>query len=452
MNFVGQNIFGHLISGDSRSVKAKKNIFASFFIKAFDALITFMLVPLTLGYLNPYEYGIWITMSSILVWIDSFDIGLGSGLRNKLGTAIAKNDYEEGRYYVSTTLFMLIALALSIFGIFVLINNFIDWNLLLNIADGTVNNIKEIVLVSFLFFCINFVLKFIGNVYQAMQLPAINNIITLSGHLVSLVVIFILIRVVPGSLMGVAMAYSAALPVVYFICYPITFGKLYPKLAPSFKFFRTDFLKELLSLSMSFFVLQIMGLVLFSFSNLIISNMFGPDQVTPYGICNRYFSIVTSIFGLLLAPIWSATTDAYAKKDFDWINNSLHKIHRILMLVTVIAVLMLVFSVPVYHLWIGSDVEIPFTMSLLVACFTMINLLSLSYSSFLFGMGILRIQMITIIIAAALFYPLCRVLAGFVGVNGIVLGMCLINIPGAIVNNIQLHKVISGQAKGIWLK
>ena len=38
-------------------------------------LISLILVPMTLSYLNPYEYGIWLTLSSTLAWIYTFDIG-----------------------------------------------------------------------------------------------------------------------------------------------------------------------------------------------------------------------------------------------------------------------------------------------------------------------------------------------------------------------------------------
>ena len=58
-------------------------------------MIYLLLVPITLGYLNPYEYGVWLTLNSILVWFNSFDIGLGNGLRNKLTIALAENDLKK---------------------------------------------------------------------------------------------------------------------------------------------------------------------------------------------------------------------------------------------------------------------------------------------------------------------------------------------------------------------
>ena len=150
------------INGDSRSVKAKKNIIASGFIKGADTLVYLLLVPLTLGYLNAYEYGIWLTLNSILSWINSFDIGLGNGLRNKLAIAMAENDKDKGRSYVSTTFFMLIIIMIVIFAIASILICITDWYGLLNVDKNVVGNLRDIVLISFLFFCINFILKFVN--------------------------------------------------------------------------------------------------------------------------------------------------------------------------------------------------------------------------------------------------------------------------------------------------
>jgi len=190
----------NFFKGDKRSVLAKKNVLASFAIKGFDTLIYLLLVPLTLGYLNPYEYGIWLTLSSILSWFNSFDIGLGSGLRNKLGEAMASNEREKGRAYVSTTFYMLILLVSVLFVVFFVIINYIDWYSVLNVNRNMVGNLYDVVVVSFLFFCISFVFKFVGSVYQALQLPAVNNLMVLAAHLFSLIVIWILKHCIPGSL------------------------------------------------------------------------------------------------------------------------------------------------------------------------------------------------------------------------------------------------------------
>lgn len=445
-------MFSFLTKGDKRTVIAKKNVLASVLIKAADTLVYLLLVPLTLGYLNAYEYGIWLTLSSILAWINSFDIGLGNGLRNKLGEAMAVNDKDRARGYVSTTFFMLLVLSIGIFVIFSLIIDILDWYSILNVDPETVGNLKEVVLVSFFFFCLSFLFKFVGNVYQGLQLPAVNNLIGLGGHLFSFIVIFILRLTVPGSLFWVAVVYSAAFPAVYFLCYPITFYRLYPYLAPSFRFFRREYLKDLFSLGILFFVIQVMSLVLFSMSNVIISNWFGPDQVTPYNIAFKYFSFISIFFGFLLAPIWAASTDAYAKGDMAWIQYGLKKIRKVLLLVAGVIALMIICSGLVYKIWVGDTVDIPIEMSVLMGIYVLLIQYSLAYSSILNGMGKLRLQTINIIVVAILFYPVCYFFASYFGVNGIIIGMIVVNLSGAILNTLQLNKILKKKAVGIWLE
>ena len=446
------NLVGKILSGDSRTVKAKKNIIVSAAIKGADTLVYLLLVPLTLGYLNAYEYGVWLTLNSFLVWIDSFDIGLGNGLRNKLAMAMAEEDKEKARSYVSTTFFMLLLLTGAILIVSSFLVNIIDWYSVLNIDETLIANIKEIIFISLLFFCLNFLLKFIGNVYQALQLPAVNYLIYFAGHLLSLVIIYILTQTIEGSLLWVAVVYSAAPPFVYMIFYPITFSKLYPYLAPSFKYYKREYLKDLLSLSALFFIVQVMSIVLFSFSNILISNFFGPDQVTPYNIAYRYFSVVPMLFSLLSAPLWSATTDAYVKNDMQWIKQSLKSIQKINIMLFCLILVLVACSEWVYSIWVGDEVSIPFLMSALMGFYTFVILYSLSYSYFLNGMGKLLLQTINIICVAILFYPICYFCAKVYGVSGIIIGMIVVNLSGAILNTIQMYKIINHKASGIWAR
>lgn len=445
--------FKRLFHGDARTVKANKNVLASAIIKVADTLVYLLLVPMTLGYLNSYEYGIWLTLNSILAWINSFDIGLGNGLRNKLAAAIAEEDKKKARTYVSTTFYMLLVLSTIIYVVFFVVVSLIDWYSLLNVSNDAVGNLVEVVQVSLFFFCVNFVLKFIGNVYQGLQLPAFNYLISFSGHLLSLVIIFIFTKLVePGTLFWVATIYSAAPPTIYIIAYPITFKILYSYLSPSLKFFKKVYLRELLSLSVVFFLLQIASIVLFAMSNLVISNHFGPDQVTPYNIAYRYYSLVPMLFNMLITPMWSATTDAYTNGDMQWIKCSNRKMVKLLALFGLLLVMMTVFSGVVYKIWIGDKVDIPFAVSAIMAVYIMILIWSTSFSFFLNGMGKLKLQLLFTVLAAILFYPTCDFIGAKFGVVGVLIGMTIVIIPGAIINTIQFHKVTSDNVSGLWDK
>lgn len=438
--------------GDKRTIKAKKNIIASIVLKGIDSLVYLLLVPVTLGYLNSYEYGIWLTLNSILMWINSFDIGLGNGMRNRLAEAVAKNDLSLGRIYVSTTFFMLIFLMGGLIVIGTFAEPFVNWYDILSTTPGQVPHLKEIVYVSFLIFCLNFIFKFIGNVYLAMQLPAVNNAINVSGHLLSLLIIFILTRTTSGSLFWVAVTYSASPLIVYLVAYPVTFFKVFPAFRPSVRLFRREYLKDLLNIGVQFFLLQLSGILLFAFANLLISHMFGPENVTPYNIAYRYFSLVPMAMNIILAPMWSATTDAFAKDDYEWIKRTMRTIHKILMSAYLCLLLMVILSEPIYQLWIGDAVVIPYDITIGMAIYILVFISSLTYSYFLNGLGKLRIQTLNTISMAILFYPLCCFLGLELGIIGVLGGMIILNVSGLILNRIQFAKLIKGTAQGIWNK
>lgn len=446
------NIIRQFFKGDVRTVRVKKNVFASIGLKGIDSIVYLLLVPVTLGYLNPYEYGIWLTLNSVLMWINSFDIGLGNGLRNKLAEAIAKGNKELGKIYVSTTFIMLIAIMGVLILVGAIFEPLVDWYGILGTSTKQVPRLNQIVYTSFSIYCINFIFKFIGNVYLAMQLPAVNNLMTVSGHLLSLIIIYILTLYTEGSLLWVAVIYCTSPLLVYLIAYPVTFFKIYPFLRPSFKDFKIEYLKDLFNIGIKFFFLQLSAILLFAFSNLLISHMFGPNEVTPYNIAYRYFSLVPMVMNLIIAPMWSATTDAYNKGDIEWIKKSKKGIHKILLLSIVIIALMIAVSSVVYKIWIGNKVHIPFLMSALMGMYVCIIIYSLSYSSFLNGLGKLRVQTINTVTVAILFIPLCYLFGKKLGVMGIVLGMCILNSTGLILNYIQYNLVISNKAKGIWAK
>ena len=100
----------NFFQGNQRSVAVKKNIIGSLAIKGCSIIISLLLVPMTLGYVSSELYGIWLTLSSIMIWLNFFDIGFTLGLKNKLTEAIAINDWKRGKALVSTTYFMMVVI------------------------------------------------------------------------------------------------------------------------------------------------------------------------------------------------------------------------------------------------------------------------------------------------------------------------------------------------------
>ena len=188
-------------------------------------------------------------------------------------------------------------------------------------------------------------------------------------------------------------------------------------------------------------------------SNLLISNLFTPALVTPYQITYRYFSIMLVAFTVICMPFWNATTDAYERGDIEWIRNATRKLRLMIIGIIACMILMVIISPWVYSFWIGDSITIDIRMSIVMATYIFILIYSMRYSYFINGIGKLRLQLIFTTVAAVIFIPLAYLTTQWThSIIWFMIVMCLVNIPGLIVNRIQFYKLITGKANGIWMK
>ena len=131
--YIKDKVSAYFTKGNERSVAVKKNIAVSLVLKCISILVSLQVVPLTIGYVNPTKYGIWLTLSSIIAWLSYFDLGFAHGFRNRFAEAKAKGDMKLAKEYVSTTYAVLFLLFSVILLITLVVNNYLDWSRILNI-------------------------------------------------------------------------------------------------------------------------------------------------------------------------------------------------------------------------------------------------------------------------------------------------------------------------------
>jgi len=440
--------------GHPRTIKAKKNIIVSFGLKGFSILVSFLLVPLTLNYLNPTKYGIWLTLSSIIGWFGFFDIGLGNGLRNKLAEAFALNNYKLAKAYVSTTYITLLIIIGGVYILFLSINPFLNWSKILNTTPEMAGELSWIALIIFTFFALRFILKLIGVILTANQLPAYNNAFGPIGNLIALISIYFITKFTHSNLLYISVIYSAS-PVIVLIFVSIYFfnGK-YKYIKPSFKSVYFKYFKSLAGLGVNFFILQIVVLVVFSTDNLIITRILGPSEVTPYNIAFTYFRIPVMLFSIIISPYWSAFTDAITKNDKKWIKNSINKLIKIWLLFLVGVIVLLAISQYFYLMWVGDKVQIPFILSIFMGLYAIIRIETSVFGTFINGVGKIKLQMYYGIIGMLINIPISVFFARNLemGSAGVILGTCISLAPGIVLGPIQYFKIINNKATGIWNK
>ncbi len=449
--FIFDYIHSFIAKGNERSVLVKKNIIASFLFQAISIVIGLIYVPLLINYLGAEEYGVWLTLSSIIGWFAFFDVGLGNGLRNRLTEALAKDQVELAKEYVSTTYAIISLVFGGVLLLFYIVNPFLDWSRILNTHAVEVGKLSMLALVVFTFFILRFIFQLIGTIYSAHQMPAVNNAINPAGSLISLIIIMVLLKTSHGSLLALGFVLSAV-PVITLVGFTVygfrgRFKNIKPSLA-SVKFAHSP---QLLSLGFKFFIFQVVNLILFSTSNIIITQVLSPKEVTQYNIAYKYFSISYMAISIMVTPMWSAVTDAYVKKEFGWLKASLKGFNKLGFIFLIIAALQLVFSNFMYKIWIGHSTTIPFVLSLAMFFDIAWTSFSSPYSQFVNGFGKLKLGISIVWFRLLVFVPTAIFLTKAIGVSGIVWAS-LIGKLFTIFNVVQVHKIINQKAHGIWNK
>lgn len=439
--------------GSERSVLAKKHILYSFLFKGISVIISIMFVPLLLNYLDVERYGIWLTLTSIVGWFSFFDVGLGNGLRNRLTEAIAKGENNLAKEYVSTTYAIVSIIFVGILILYYCINPFLQWNEILNTSSVPKNELSLLALIVFTFFFLSFIFNLIGIILMADQKPALNNAFNPLSNVLSIIIIYILSLTMKGAFVLMGFILSIVPVIVLLIATVLLFRKRYRYLKPNINSIKWIHANSLLTLGVKFFVLQVSFIIMFATSNIIISQILGAEQVTIYNIAFKYFQVPVMVFSIFMTPIWSAVTDAYARNDFSWLKNALTKLNKLSILVFIGIIIMLFISPYIYTIWLGPQINIPFSLSVIMALYATINVFLSPYSQFLNGMGKLYIITRLVVFNIILYIPFAILLTKSpLQSSGVMLATCILNATSIPFQIFQTNRLVNQKAIGIWNK
>ena len=440
-------------NGAERSKEAVRNIAVSAVTKGVSIVISFLLVPLTIDYVNPTQYGIWLTLSSVIGWITYFNLGLGNGFRNKFAEAKAKGDIETARQYLSTTYFAITCLVLFLLLVSLIANQFINWSHLLKIDSSYSTELSKVFEIVCVFFCLTMIVHIFDSLLLADQKPGLSSIIHVLGQLVSLIVIFVLTKTTKGSLTVLALSYSSIPCIALLLATVIAFCFTdYKKYAPSIKLIRPKLIGNILNLGIQFFFINVCLILIFQIINLVITRELGPDAVTQYNLAYKYFHIIYMIMVIIITPFWSAFTDAYTQKDYNWMKSTLRKLEVCSICSVGLGVFMLLISPFFYKIWVGDSVQVPFLLSVTVLLYMLTQVFGAVYMQLINGIGTIRIQLIIYILFALLSWPLTTYSCRFFGVYGASLVPIVVYIVQATFGRIQLGMLLNKKANGIWSK
>lgn len=435
---------------DTRNRMLRNNILFSGILKIISLSTSLLIIPITINYLNNEIYGIWMTITSILFWINTFDIGLGNGMRNYLTGAISRKDFNLGRRYISTTLALLTVIALTMAIITSVPMSILDFNQFFNTKALSNEGLRNALIVAIGFTLLNFVVKNIGLIFVAMQKYAINDLLSVSGNVIALGIIYLLTKFTTGNLLYVVLAYTATHSLIFMLAAIPLFIK-HPELRPSFKYFDKGLTRQIIGKGLSYFVIQISScLVIFGAANMFITQYCGPSAVTTYNIAYKYFNLLVIAYTIILAPMWNAYTDAYVKGDMKWIANNFNRTLKLWGVSVIGGIIMLLGCQIFYHLWIGDNVSVPFTVSLSTLIYVCFFNLNNCVTYLINGLNKLKVQIVTSLAFTAIYVLVVLSIGDKLGIEGVGLCMAGSYASMSIIHLYQCRLLIKNKAKGIW--
>lgn len=424
-----------------RSNNILKHIGITALTRPLSMFLSFVQIRFMVTYLGNEKYGIWATLLSIMSWISGCDMGIGNGLRNRLGMAFSSKDEESAKEYIATSYFIVFTVSLILFIIGVVISLFIDWQKIFNsVGFGKVDYLL-IILLNLFFVCVNFISAICNQIFYAHQEAAKVGFNQLTSQILFLPLLMLLMKKNDGNLILLSLFYGGTI-FISNICWTMTFFYKQKEFRCGLRNIKRKRIGDVMGLGGRFFIMQISSIIIFTTDNLLITQLFGPAKVTAYDIVYKLFSLISIGHNIILLPLLSGFTDAYVKSDIKWITKTLKILIYFQFIIILICIFFAVLSQWIIKLWISRELFIPEHLILFMSIYMMISTWNGIFSSFLNGIGDITLSMIVSAIQGAINIPLSIYLAKYFGISGIILGTIFTLSISSVTSSLQTFFIL----------
>jgi O-antigen/teichoic acid export membrane protein len=257
---------------------------ASIGVRGISTLTALITVPLTVNYLGNERYGLWVTISSVIVALGFADLGIGNGLLNAISDANGRDDRESARGYISSAWFMLAGLGALAGLAFVILYPIIPWARIFNLTSPEI--IAEAGPATAVFvvcFLLNMPLTLVQRVQMGYQEGLTNSLWLAFGNILGLVALLVAIQARAG-LTWLVLAMAGAPVFATLLNNIVMFGVRRQWLRPRLSSITRGTARKIVSVGFLFFVLQVAVAAAYSSDNIVVAQILGPEGVTQYSV------------------------------------------------------------------------------------------------------------------------------------------------------------------------
>ena len=387
-------------------------------------VLVLITVPLTLDYLGPARFGLWMTIASVASLLSATDLGIGNGVLNNVSHAFGRNDEGAARIAHTSGLIVLSGLAVFFGFLFLLAYPYVPWASLYNVANDPMGATEAgpATAAFIATFLLGMPLSLAAQARSAFQETFVQGAFTALANVTTIFLLFIAISAraaLPGLVVALTIGPVMAGAVNTFILLRIQ----RPWLAPRRSEVSMRAIRTVMSVSFAFMALQIAYVIGFSLDRLIAAQIVGPVGVAEYSIVHRLFAIPTGLAAIALVPLWPAYREAIARADIGWVRLTMKRSLFFILATTVPVALVLTLAGPlVVRVWTQEGLTPSMSLYPALGAFTIALALANVFQMFLNGAQAMRFQIATMALMALVNLVVSIYLASEIGVAGVAIG------------------------------
>jgi len=399
---------------------------ASVLAKGVSMVAALISVPLTVGYLGAEQYGLWMTVSSLLAMLAFADLGIGNGLLSSIAEASGRDDRDAACRHVSSAFFVLLAIGVVLLVALTIVYPIVSWPKVFNVRSvEAAREAGPAFAVLLVCFALDVPLGIVHRIQWGYQEGFVNNMWQCAASLLGLVGLLTAIFFKAG-LPWLVLSMAGAPVVAGLLNGVALFGFRRPWLLPRLRWASSRNAFRILHVGLLFFILQVASSIAFASDNFVAAQVLGPEAVTEYAIPMKLFSFAPSLIIMFLGPLWPAYGEAFARGDNAWVRRTFTRSILVTGTLTFfVSAALVTFARPLLHLWVGSRVH-PTTLLLLgLGVWTVLTTVGQTWGVFLYGLHIVGFQVITASLMAIAAFICKIILANHMGTAGVVWGNVL---------------------------
>lgn len=395
-------------------------------------------VPLAARYLGAERYGVYATIASFSALLGFADLGLGNGLTNAVSDALGRNDRRAARLAISSTLAVLIGVAVLLLVGVGAAYALLPWAHVFGVHSPlAAREVGPAAAVFGVCFALTVPLGLVQRAQLGCQEAFFGHFALAVGNLLALAGVGCAVYLHAGlpwlvlALSGAPIVAAAANGVVFF-------GRRHPDLRPVLRTASVATARQVLRVGALFLMLQVAMAVAYQSDAIVLAQVRGSASVSEYAIPMRLFMFIPLVIGLVVSPLWPAYTEALARGDIAWTRRTLNRSVALVVAVACPLSLLLGLAAPtLVTAWVGDVVRPGPDLLLALAFWAVVMTLSNAYAMFLNGAGILRPQVIASSVMMVANLGASIELAKHLGAAGVVWGtvgtqVCFFVVPATV--------------------